>query len=124
MKAKADAILTGFRNNPGAGTGSARAPRTAVDEMGVPMTTGLSNGAPYTLQTLQGSGTALTLSTPNSSGVDRVRYAWGSGSGGTSALRGVASDRCLDVPGSPRTNGTQVTIYDCNGGANQQWKTT
>jgi hypothetical protein len=85
---------------------------------------GLRNGDPYTLQTLQGSGTALTLSTPNSSGVDRVRYAWGSGSGGASVLRGVASNRCLDVPGSSRTNGTQVTIYDCNGGANQQWTAT
>ncbi|WP_319018749.1 RICIN domain-containing protein [Microbispora sitophila] len=39
-------------------------------------------------------------------------------------LRGVPSNRCLDVPGSSQANGTQVTIYDCNGGANQQWKTT
>ncbi|MGI5158497.1 ricin-type beta-trefoil lectin domain protein [Microbispora sp. CA-102843] len=85
---------------------------------------GLRNGDPYTLQTLQGSGVNLTLSTPNSSGVDRVRYAWGSGSGGASVLRGVASNRCLDVPGSSQTNGTQVTIYDCNGGANQQWTAT
>ncbi|OPG14293.1 ricin-type beta-trefoil lectin domain protein [Microbispora sp. GKU 823] len=85
---------------------------------------GLRNGDPYTLQTLQGSGVNLTLSTPNSSGVDRIRYAWGSGSGGASVLRGVPSNRCLDVPGSSQANGTQVTIYDCNGGANQQWTAT
>jgi hypothetical protein len=36
-------------------------------------------------------------------------------------LIGVGSGRCLDVPGQSRTNGTQVTIWDCNGGANQQW---
>jgi O-glycosyl hydrolase len=36
-------------------------------------------------------------------------------------LVGVASGRCLDVPNQTQTNGTQVAIWDCNGGANQQW---
>jgi hypothetical protein len=36
-------------------------------------------------------------------------------------LVGVASGRCLDVPGQVETNGTRVEIWDCNGGANQQW---
>src|SRR5436305_904798 len=37
------------------------------------------------------------------------------------ALRGVGSGRCLDVPNSSQTNGTFLQIYDCSGGANQQW---
>ena len=36
-------------------------------------------------------------------------------------LRGVGSGRCLDVPNVSQANGTQVQIWDCNGGVNQQW---
>jgi hypothetical protein len=36
-------------------------------------------------------------------------------------IKGVQSGRCLDVPGGTQTNGTQVIIWDCNGGSNQQW---
>jgi hypothetical protein len=45
----------------------------------------------------------------------------GSTGGDTGALRGTASNRCLDVPNQSTTNGTQVQIYDCWNGANQQW---
>jgi hypothetical protein len=45
----------------------------------------------------------------------------GSGGGTTSTLRNDNAGRCLDVPGATTTNGTQVTLWDCNGGANQQW---
>ena len=37
------------------------------------------------------------------------------------ALVGVGSNRCLDVPNQSQTNGVQLVIWDCNGGANQQW---
>ncbi|MFL6117851.1 MAG: non-reducing end alpha-L-arabinofuranosidase family hydrolase [Catenulispora sp.] len=40
------------------------------------------------------------------------------------ALRGVGSGRCLDVPNSSQTDGTFLQIYDCSGGANQQWTST
>ncbi len=30
--------------------------------------------------------------------------------------------KCFDVPGFNDTNGTNVQIYDCNGGMNQQWE--
>jgi hypothetical protein len=40
------------------------------------------------------------------------------------AVRGVPSGRCVDVPGASKTNGTQVKLYDCNGGSNQQWNYT
>ncbi|WP_327589750.1 ThuA domain-containing protein [Nonomuraea sp. NBC_00507] len=44
--------------------------------------------------------------------------------GGTSALRGVGSNRCLDVSGASQANGAQAQIWDCNGQANQQWTST
>ncbi|NUR03389.1 MAG: cellulase family glycosylhydrolase, partial [Streptomyces sp.] len=87
---------------------------------------GLRTGDTYSLQTLGGSGTNLTLTTTDITGVDRVEYGWGSsgGSGTPTALRATASGRCLDVPGQSRTDGTQLDIWDCNGGANQQWTST
>jgi type 1 glutamine amidotransferase len=42
----------------------------------------------------------------------------------TSAIRGVGSNRCLDVSGASQSNGAQVHIWDCHGGANQQWTST
>jgi hypothetical protein len=37
---------------------------------------------------------------------------------------GGQSGRCLDVPSSSTTNGTQVQIWDCNGGTNQRFTYT
>ncbi len=49
----------------------------------------------------------------------------GSGGGGsTGVLRGVASGRCLDVPSASQSDGTYLQIWDCSGGANQQWTLT
>ena len=42
----------------------------------------------------------------------------------TSAVRGVGSGRCLDVPGASQTDGTLMNIWDCNGASNQQWTLT
>ncbi|MEU1346222.1 ricin-type beta-trefoil lectin domain protein [Streptomyces sp. NPDC005775] len=65
----------------------------------------------------------------------RVRDCAGTGAGGavtdparqwtykatTHALVNKASGRCLDVPGSETANGTALGLWDCHGGANQQW---
>ncbi|MDQ7808764.1 ricin-type beta-trefoil lectin domain protein [Amycolatopsis sp. A133] len=48
----------------------------------------------------------------------------GSGGGSTSILRNTGAGRCLDVPNVSQTNGTQVALWDCNGGSNQQWTLT
>jgi hypothetical protein len=40
------------------------------------------------------------------------------------AVRGVASGRCLDVPGAKTTNGTQVNLWDCGTASNQEWNYT
>ena len=52
-----------------------------------------------------------------------VTRGWVAGGGGGTgkALVSKASGRCLDDPASSTTNGTQTIIYDCTGGANQQW---
>ncbi|MDR8411866.1 alpha-L-fucosidase [Nonomuraea sp. 3-1Str] len=44
--------------------------------------------------------------------------------GASGVLRNVNAGRCLDVPSLSQTNGTQVALWDCNGGANQQWTPT
>ncbi|WP_053717745.1 ricin-type beta-trefoil lectin domain protein [Saccharothrix sp. NRRL B-16348] len=88
---------------------------------------GLRTGDSYSLTTLGGSGTDLTLNVTNASGADRLRWAWGGGTAPTptgGVLRGAGSNRCLDVPGASRDNGTAPTLWDCNGGANQQWAHT
>ena len=49
----------------------------------------------------------------------------GGGNGGSAApLRNANANRCLDVPGQAQSNGTQLNLWDCNGGTNQQWTTT
>ncbi|GGS19442.1 beta-xylanase [Streptomyces humidus] len=40
------------------------------------------------------------------------------------AVKGVGSGRCLDVPGSSTNDGTQLQLWDCHGGTNQQWTYT
>ena len=71
---------------------------------------------------------------PTASGYDKMAAAWytalravpgsigeATGTPTSGALVGAASGRCLDVPNSNTTNGTQPVIWDCNGGTNQQW---
>jgi hypothetical protein len=93
---------------------------------------GPCENASCAITTLSGSGTNLSVSVTNQSGLDRLQWGWGTGTnpgggtgtGGGNALRGAGSNRCLDVPNSSTTNGVQTTIWDCNGGANQQWTAT
>ncbi|MFC5908693.1 ricin-type beta-trefoil lectin domain protein [Streptacidiphilus monticola] len=48
----------------------------------------------------------------------------GTGGGSTGLLHAVGAGKCLDDPSSSTTGGTQLEIYDCNGGANQTWTRT
>ncbi|MFE0647272.1 endo-1,4-beta-xylanase [Streptomyces sp. NPDC059534] len=43
---------------------------------------------------------------------------------GSGPIKGVASGRCVDVPSSATADGTQVQLWDCSGGTNQQWTLT
>jgi non-reducing end alpha-L-arabinofuranosidase len=44
--------------------------------------------------------------------------------GTATPIVGGQSGRCVDVPNSSTTNGTQVQLWDCNGQANQSWTYT
>ncbi|MEV6693666.1 ricin-type beta-trefoil lectin domain protein [Micromonospora sp. NPDC051196] len=82
---------------------------------------------------------------PTANGYDKMAAVWYSalqsvpgsigtpGSGGTptptpnpttTAIVGNQSGRCLDVPGYSTANGTQLQLWDCHGGTNQQWTYT
>jgi hypothetical protein len=52
-------------------------------------------------------------------------YAPSSGGGGSGKeIVGGQSNRCVDVPNASSANGTQVQLYDCQGGGNQLWTST
>jgi len=90
---------------------------------------GKSGSAGYTLTNLWTGATSSTSGTISSSvpahGTVMYRVAGGSVSGGGgSEVHAVGSGRCLDVPGSTQTDGTQVQIWDCGGGSGQQWTHT
>ncbi|MFI6316752.1 ricin-type beta-trefoil lectin domain protein [Nonomuraea sp. NPDC050556] len=44
--------------------------------------------------------------------------------GSTSVVRNVNAGRCLDVPNASTANGTQLQLWDCHSGGNQQWTLT
>ncbi|MFG1807419.1 ricin-type beta-trefoil lectin domain protein [Streptomyces sp. NPDC049040] len=93
---------------------------------------GPCESASCAITTLNGSGTSLSVSVTNQSGLDRLQWGWGIGTnpgggtdtGNTGPLRGVGSNRCVDVPNASSTNGVQTALWDCNGGGNQQWNLT
>ena len=70
------------------------------------------------------SGSTISASLPAQSVTTYVLGSSGTpGSGGVSAqeLIGNQSGKCLDVPGVSDTNGTQLEIYTCNAGSNQEY---
>jgi hypothetical protein len=80
----------------------------------------------YRLQDINGSGTALTLSTTSAPGRDQLRYSWGLDGGGNTPtahyrVTSVNSGKAMDVVGSSTADGAEVKQYTWNGGGNQQW---
>ena len=58
---------------------------------------------------------------------DNLSVTAGSGGGGggtTGEIHAVGAGRCLDVPNATHTEGTQVDIWSCNAGSNQEWTST
>ena len=89
---------------------------------------GKTGASSYTLNDLWAGTTSSTAGTISASvpghGVVMYRVSGGTTGGGTDTtvtIRGTGSNRCLDDPNSTTTNGTQLIIWDCNGGANQRW---
>jgi hypothetical protein len=81
----------------------------------------------YSIQTINGSGTNLTLTTTNASGRDQLRCSWGlecaSTTPPTTYYRVTArhSGKVMDVVGASTANNAEVKQYPYNGGGNQKW---
>lgn len=63
--------------------------------------------------------------TENAVQANIVAAGYGAGGGGnTGTLRGLGSQKCLDVNNSSTTPGTRLQIWDCHSGVNQVWTHT
>jgi hypothetical protein len=110
----------------GALTETARSQR-----MGVVYWPGLRDGDAYSMTT-QVSENDLEVN--SESGLAQLQWGWGlledepvndlPPAPPGEVLRGVGSDRCVDVPGFSTSNGTALDLWDCNGGGNQSWNWT
>jgi len=93
---------------------------------------GVRIGDSYAMEQLGGSGTSLTLSNTNASGLSRLQYGWGVGTGGTDVFYTGAyyrflnlnSGEALDVNGASTASGAGIIQWPQNGGNNQQWVIT
>ena len=90
---------------------------------------GKTGSSSYTLANLWTGATSSTTGGISASvpghGTVMFRVSGSSGaSGGTGEVHAVGAGKCLDVPNNIQAEGTQVDIWDCNGGANQEWTST
>jgi hypothetical protein len=83
---------------------------------------GLRDGDWYSLTRKTGSGSGISLSLVNASGLTRLQYAWGVGNGGGSYTRitNAATGLYIDGAGSTST-GSDIEQYGSSSSANQQW---
>jgi len=92
---------------------------------------GKTGSTNYTLTNLWTSATSTTSNTISATvpahGTVMYRVAGGSSTGGggtqgtSGELHAIGAGKCLDVPNSSTTLGTQVGILDCNGASNEIW---
>jgi alpha-galactosidase len=90
---------------------------------------GKTGASSYTLTNLWTGATSTTSGTITASvpahGTVMYRVAGGTTSTNPSGeIHAVGASKCLDVPGSSQTDGTQLDIWTCNGGSNQIWTYT
>jgi hypothetical protein len=83
---------------------------------------GLRDGDWYSLTSRSGSGSGITLSLVNASGLTRLQYSWGVGSGGGTFVKicDAATHLCLDGMGRT-TNGAAAGQFASGSSTNQQW---
>ena len=97
--------------------------------MGAVYWPGVRNGDGYAMLQLGGSAASPTLTTTNASGLSRLKYAWGVGTGGTDMfypgayyrLLNINSGDALDVNSASTASGGNIIQWSQNGGNNQQW---
>jgi hypothetical protein len=68
-----------------------------------------------------GSGNNTPLWIPNTTGIDKLKYAWGGFGTNTTELRNPYYNKCLDVPGSSQNNDVHLEVGACAQGTNQRW---
>jgi endoglucanase len=89
---------------------------------------GVRNGDSYAMESLSGT----TPTNTNASGLSRLQYAWGVGTGGTDVFYSgayyrflnVNSGQALDVNSASTASGAAIIQWPQNGGTNQQWVIT
>jgi hypothetical protein len=99
--------------------------------MGLVYWPGLRFGDSYSIESLNSDG---QLENNSTTGVAQLKWGYGfpeappvndlPAAPPGEEIVGTASGRCVDVPGVSTTAGTQLDIWDCNGGANQTWDYT
>lgn len=83
---------------------------------------GLRDGDWYSITRKSGSGANISLSLVNPSGLTRVQYAWGIGSGGGTYVKIRNASTGLDVDGKGNgTSGSNAAQSSDTGSANEQW---
>ncbi|GHJ12895.1 ricin-type beta-trefoil lectin domain protein [Micromonospora sp. AKA38] len=97
----------------------------------IPYNSGGAVAGPVTVRdsvvTLANNGTTVTVSHANINDTSTVTLLPPGGGVPTNQnvqIVGGQSGRCVDVPGSTTTNGTQVQLWDCHGGTNQRFSYT
>lgn len=97
--------------------------------MGAVYWPGVRNGDGYAMLQIGGNAISPTVTTTNASGLSRLQYAWGVGTGGTDVfypgayyrLLNINSGDALDVNGASTASGANVIQWPQKGGNNQQW---
>jgi len=97
--------------------------------MGAVYWPGVRNGDGYAMLQLGGIAASPTVTTTNTSGLSRLQYSWGIGTGGTDVFYtgayyrflNINSGEELDVNGASTASGAGIIQWSQNGGNNQQW---
>jgi len=114
-------MTTGLNYDDAAGTDNFVAYlRAATDtvrslSMGSVYWPGLRGGDSYSMETLHGSGTNLTLTTNNATGADRLRYGWGLTSGGGTNRQSTQAASVTEYPGAVWQD-TSGNVIQAHGG--------
>jgi len=96
-----------------------------AEQLGTVYWPGVRPNDPYRMQTINGTGTSISLTTTNASGRDQLRLSWGLDGGGTPTtyyrLTVRHSGKVMDVVSASTANNAEVKQWSWNGGGNQKW---
>ncbi|MGC4854936.1 RICIN domain-containing protein [Micromonospora sp. DT4] len=100
---------------------------TTTFTAGATMTGAAGNATSIAVPATQGEYRLYVVDAPGNRSAEStsiVRQQSGGGSQQGGQLVGGQSGRCVEVPNSSTTNGTQAQLWDCGGGSNQRWTST